>query len=404
MKRKKPLLVSAIMAMGALALAACAPQSSGESGAKDGATLKVGFVTSETGSWGANGPMVKDGFKAGLDYLTNGTDTVKGIKINVTYNDDASDPDKGVSTVKTLVGGGATVIIGTGVSAVALPTAQLAAQNHFLYITGGASSDAITGINKYTFRAATSAGQIVNAMGAAAGDLRGKKVLAYSIDSAYGQSVVAGLTRYAKTQGATTESVLVPSTVTDYTPFSQQVLNSGADLVWVSWSGSTTGAMWQSLKQQGVLAKKTVASLLDASWSWDAIGPVASDIPLLISPYFDGANDSDLVKAVNKNIAKSGHKPDTYTADGYNAAAMLVHAIEKGGTDVDKMINALEGYSFEGMRGPVTIRATDHGLIEGMYQSKLVANGGSYKAELVKRLDGDQIAQPEVKPTPAASR
>ena len=43
--------------------------------------------------------------------------------------------------------------MGTGSSGVALQMAPLAAQNQVLYISGPAASDAITGINKYTFRA-----------------------------------------------------------------------------------------------------------------------------------------------------------------------------------------------------------------------------------------------------------
>ena len=43
--------------------------------------------------------------------------------------------------------------MGTGSSGVAVQIAPLAAQNQVLYISGPAAADAITGINKYTFRA-----------------------------------------------------------------------------------------------------------------------------------------------------------------------------------------------------------------------------------------------------------
>ena len=39
---------------------------------------------------------------------------------------------------------------------------------------------------------------------------------------------------------------------TDFTPFAQQVKNQKADLVFVAWAGTTAGAMWNALDQQGV--------------------------------------------------------------------------------------------------------------------------------------------------------
>ena len=76
---------------------------------------------------------------------------------------------------------------------------------------------------------------------------------------------------------------------------------------------------------------------------------------------------------------------------------MIVEAIKTGKGDVDAMVAALEGYTFEGPKGTTTVRAGDHALIQEMYQVKLVAKDGSFVPELIDTADADSIAPAEVK-------
>ncbi|GAA1999138.1 ABC transporter substrate-binding protein [Catenulispora subtropica] len=77
-------------------------------------------------------------------------------------------------------------------------------------------------------------------------------------------------------------------------------------------------------------------------------------------------------------------------------AQMLVRAVHSGGTaqDVDKMIAGLEGWSFDGVKGTVTIRAADHALLQPMYQVKLAVNGSTFTPQVVKTLSADAVAPP----------
>jgi branched-chain amino acid transport system substrate-binding protein len=50
---------------------------------------------------------------------------------------------------------------------------------------------------------------------------------------------------------------------------------------------------------------------------------------------------------------------------------------------VDKMITGLEGWTFEGPKGSVTVRAQDHALLQPMFQAKLTGSGTSWKPVLV---------------------
>src|SRR3954453_10501750 len=119
---------------------------------KSTASYNVGIVYSRTGLLAAYGGEYVEGLKLGLQYATNGTNKVNGKTINLTLVDDGTDPTKAVSAAKDLIGQGYKIIAGTVSSGVALQLAPLADQNHVLYNSGPAASDAITGINRHTFR------------------------------------------------------------------------------------------------------------------------------------------------------------------------------------------------------------------------------------------------------------
>jgi branched-chain amino acid transport system substrate-binding protein len=77
---------------------------------------------------------------------------------------------------------------------------------------------------------------------------------------------------------------------------------------------------------------------------------------------------------------------------------MIVRALTKGSPDdVDKMISALEGWSFTGPKGQQTIRASDHAMLQPMFQVKLVQNGDKFTTTVVKSLRAKYTAPPEKK-------
>ena len=72
---------------------------------------------------------------------------------------------------------------------------------------------------------------------------------------------------------------------------------------------------------------------------------------------------------------------------------MARHALQ-GGDTVDGYIAALEGFTFEGPKGTITIRAEDHAVIQPMFQVKLVADGDGFVPELIDTVDAETVAPP----------
>jgi branched-chain amino acid transport system substrate-binding protein len=75
---------------------------------------------------------------------------------------------------------------------------------------------------------------------------------------------------------------------------------------------------------------------------------------------------------------------------------MIVQAV-KSGASVDDMVKGLEGYEFDGPKGKESVRASDHVLMQPMYQAKLVQKDGAWTPELVKTVPADQVAPAEKK-------
>ncbi len=401
-------LIALMSTAAVLAVAGCAPSTtnsadgatdagasaSEEAGGEEaGGTVDVGIIYSETGPLAAYGEQYKQGLEAGIDYATDGTGEVDGTTIEITYRDDAGNPDTAVAAAKDLIGQGYQILGGTVVSGIAIAMAEQAEQNQILYISGPAATDAITGANDYTFRSGRQSLQDVATAGAMLGD-EGGKVVVLAQDNAFGQGNLAAVEAVIGAQGAEVDSVLVPEDATEFTGFARQVVDAGPDLIFVAWAGATAGNMWQSLDQQDVFDAAPVVTGLADSATFGAYGPIGEKISFL-SHYFPGAADNEVNQALIDHVTEAGGTPDLFTPDGFVAGQMIVHAIAEGKGDVNAMIGALEGWEFEGPKGTTTIRESDHALLQPMFSAKLVKDGDDWKPELIDTFTADQVAPPE---------
>ena len=396
--RPRWLFATTFVLLVALVLAGCGGGSDGSEGSGGSGSsepVKVGLVTSKTGPLASYGQQYLEGFKVGLDYATDGTGEVGGRKVEITERDDAGDPAKAVSATKDLIGQGYTILGGTVSSGVALQVAPLAEQNQILYISGPAATDEITGINDYTFRSGRQSYQDVKTASTFIGGAEGKKVTVFAQDSTFGQANVAAVESVLGEQGASVESILVPESTNDFVPFARQAKQAAPDLLFVAWAGTSASSMWKSMDQQGVFDATTVVTGLDIRASYPTFGPAAEKIDFL-SHYFSNAPDNEVNQALIDGLKKQDKKPDLFHPDGFVAAQMVVRALEEGSPeDVDSMAGALEGWSFSAPKGEQTVRASDHAMLQPMFQAALTKSGDSFEPELVETIDADRVAPPE---------
>lgn len=391
---RRAVLVACLTLTAALAATACgSPKKAAAPEPASTAPVNVGIVYSETGALASYGKQYVEGLKAGFAYATKGTNKIGSRPLNVTYVDDAGDPAKAVAAAKDLIGKGYQILAGSTASGVGLAVAPIAAQNKVLFISGPAATDGITGVNRYTFRSGRQSYQDVLTAKSFVGDATGKKVLVFAQDSAFGKSNVDAVNAVIGGAGATVTNIAVPASANDFTPFADQAKKAGADMIFVAWAGTTASAMWQALDQQGVLGSTTVVTGLDIRASWPVLGAAGAKVSFL-AHYLDGAADNDAAKALK--AAVPGGVTDLFHPDGFVAAQMIVHAVEAGGDSVDSMIKALEGYTFDSVKGQVTVRAEDHALLQPMFQAKLTVDGANVTGTVVKTVPATDTAPPVV--------
>src|SRR3954452_686482 len=353
-------------------------------GAKAAKSVNVAFIYPKTGGLSAFGQEEYDGFRAGLAYV-NGK--CGGYTINPSYVDDATDAATAIAAFKNAVGQGTKIIAGTGSSRNALQLGPLAAQNNVLYIAGAAAADAITGLNRNTFRAGRQTLQDVeDAANIFPPKSTGKKVVVFAEDTAFGAGNFAAVNAIFGSKGHTVSKILSPFGAADLTPYAQQLKNSSADAAFVAWANTTNAAaMWQSLQQQGVPAKMTIITGLANREVYDSLGPLVSAITLL-SHYVYTAPKNKVNTWMTKWLAKNHlGVPNLFTPDGFVTAQMICRAVQKGGTDTSKQISALEGWKFLAPKGKQRIRPQDHAMLQPMFQVQLVAGAGGHFAVKVKK-------------------
>jgi len=359
------------------------------------APVNVGLIYSKTGPLASYGAQYADGFAVGLDYATHHTGMAAGHKIVVTERDDAGDAAKAVAAAKDLVGQGYKILAGSTASGVALQMAPLAKENNVLFISGPAAADGISGNNRNTFRSGRQTYQDVLTAGTIVGtNLRGKKVLVYAQDSAFGQANVNAVRAVLGGEGASIDSVLAPLSANDFTPFAQKIKDAKPDLLFVAWAGATAPAMWKSLDDERIFDSIKVVTGLDQRSSYETLGSAGTKIAFL-SHYFYEAPKNAVNDALVAGLKKENKVPDLFDPDGFVAAQMIVQAIEKSdGDDVGKMISALEGWTFGAPKGKQTIRAVDHVMLQPMFVAKLQGSGSNLTPKLVRTVPLEAVSPP----------
>jgi branched-chain amino acid transport system substrate-binding protein len=361
--------------------------------------VKVGIIYSRTGPFAGFGAEYIQGFKLGLKYVTNGSNSVNGHKLEIAYVDDAGDPAKAVSAAKDLIGQGYKVLAGSTSSGTALQVAPLAAQNNILFISGVAASDGITGLNRNTFRAGRQSYQdVLDAANFLKKGEVGRKIVVFVEDTAFGSSSAAAVQAVFGGKGHTVTKIAVPFGASDLTPFAQQLKNANADLVYIAWAGPNGTQMWQSLQQQRVPQTTNVITAVANRATYPVLGPSLAGVNL-ISHYVYSGPKNKVNDWLVRDMRKRGQVPDLFTPDGFVNAQMVARAIDKAdGDDVTKMITALEGWQFLAPKGVQRIRPQDHAMVQPMFLAQLYKKtNGRYDAKVLKTISPGNV-QPPVKP------
>jgi branched-chain amino acid transport system substrate-binding protein len=401
--------VVAAAAAGLLALSGCANHapSSSASGSSSGSAadaepIKIGLIVSKTGNFAPQALDEINGVMAALDHLTKGTMKVNGHKLEVTTGDDTGVPAVGTGVAKQMIADGAKIIIGPTSSAVAVPVAQLCVQNDVLYLGGTSGTTDLVGMSDLVFAtsgASPAGSQLTKAM-LGGDDLQGKVLATVDQDYAYGQSVQQGLKALLEPLGVKVQGYLLPQNTTDFSAVALQIKQLKPDFLTSSWAGAGQNQLWSTFGSQGLTKLSTTFSSLLLRNSWaaiaDSLGAGLTDAVFTLG-YFPGMTNNAEDKALQAYAKAHDHTIEYDDVVGWNGGAMIVRAVDKGGSDPAKMATALQDWSFEGPSGDVTIRAKDNQVTVPSATVHLSKDSsGQYQPKLIKIYSAKDLTPPVV--------
>ncbi len=362
--------------------------------------IKIGVLASTTGALESYGKQTLRGFELGLEYATEGTMEVAGRKIEFVVEDTETKPEVAVQkATKLLEEDKVDFLVGSSSSADTLAVLPLAEEYQKVMIVEPAVADSITGseFNKYIFRSARNSSQDAVAGAAAiAGD--GVKIATLAPDYSFGRDGVAAFKEAAEKLGAdiVLEEYADPA-ATDFTSNIQKIIDAKPDYLFVVWAGANSP--WKQISDMKVQDKG-----IKISTGAPDIAALATMEPLVgmegFTVYYHDLPKNEindwLVTEHKKRF--NGDVPDLFTPGGMSAAISIVEALKKteGDADADKLIETMEGMSFETPKGKMTYRAEDHQALQSLYAIKLEKKEGvAYPVPvLIRELTPEETAPP----------
>jgi branched-chain amino acid transport system substrate-binding protein len=381
---------------------ACNSESSGGSGdgSSEKETVKVGVLASLTGALESYGKQTQRGFELGLEYATDGTMEVAGKKIEVVFEDTETKPEVAVQkATKLLEEDEVDFLVGSSSSGDTLAVLPLAEEYEKIMIVEPAVADSITGseFNPYIFRTARNSSQDAVA-GAAAIAKDGVKIATFAPDYSFGRDGVAAFKSAAEELGAEIvhEEYADPA-ATDFTSNIQKVIETKPDYLFVIWAGANSP--WNQIADMKLQEKG-----IKISTGAPDIAALSAMEPLVgmegFSVYYHELPDNEINDWLVEEHKKKydGEVPDLFTPGGMSAAISIVEAIKKaeGDLDPDKLIETMEGMSFETPKGKMTFREEDHQALQTLYAIRLEKKEGvPYPVPvLIRELSPEETAPP----------
>jgi branched-chain amino acid transport system substrate-binding protein len=409
-----------LLVVGALALVLAVSAVS----AQEGEPLRIGLLTDQSGPLTIYGYELEFGFRLGLLYATgvNPADynydldaalaaaRVAGRPIELFVRDNGSNADTAATQARELIEQeGVEILVGAPSSGVMTGVQQVALDSDVILFAAPAASPAITGanFNVNTFRVCRNTFQDFLAFAPYATAELGTNFIILAIDNDFGRaSAAAGVLASA---GITfvSEPIYAPLETTDFTPYLQQVLDSGADALLPIWAGDGSVTLFQQIAELGVGEQMAIVAAFNSNDIVAVSDPsTIGNISWIVYHYSFPQNPiNDWL--VENHRAAYNDVPDLFTECAFATAQALVQAVtETGGNTLpEAMLPVLEGMVFEGPKGTYAIRPSDHQALVPMYIARLVNldDPDQNFYELLAEIPANQIIPPVLLPQELAA-
>ena len=336
-------------------------------------TIKVGDVQTYSKLASFTHPY-RNGWQLALEEINN-AGGVMGKKIEVISRDDQGKPGEAVKVAEEMVSKDkVALLMGSFFSNVGLAVTDFAGRNKVLYIAAEPLSDAVVWAkgNRYTFRLRPSTYMQAAMLAVDAAKNPAKRWATIAPNYAYGKDAVASFKKVLKAKRPDVEFVA------EQWPALFKI-NAGAEIqaladakpeaVYNVTFGSDLAKFVREGKLRGFFDNTFMVSLLSGEPEY--LDPLKSEAPegWLVTgyPWYDIKTPAH-TKFVEAYQKKFNDYPRTGSVVGYNTMYSVYHLLKKAGTtDTEKMVDTMEGLTFDSIVGPVSFRKIDHQSTMGAY-------------------------------------
>ena len=336
-------------------------------------TIKVGDVQTYSKLASFTHPY-RNGWQLALEEINN-AGGVMGKKIEVISRDDQGKPGEAVKVAEELVSKDkVALLMGSFFSNVGLAVTDFAGRNKVLYIAAEPLSDALVWAkgNRYTFRLRPSTYMQAAMLAVDAAKNPAKRWATIAPNYAYGKDAVASFKKVLKAKRPDVEFVV------EQWPALFKI-NAGAEIqaladakpeaVYNVTFGSDLAKFVREGKLRGFFKNTFMVSLLSGEPEY--LDPLKGEAPegWLVTgyPWYDIKTPAH-TKFVQAYQKKFNDYPRTGSVVGYNTMYSVFHLLKKAGTtDTEKMVDTMEGLTFDSIVGPVSYRKIDHQSTMGAY-------------------------------------
>ena len=336
-------------------------------------TIKVGEVQTYSKLASFTHPY-RNGWQLALEEINN-AGGVMGKKIEVISRDDQGKPGEAVKVAEELVSKDkVALLMGSFFSNVGLAVTDFAGRNKVLYIAAEPLSDALVWAkgNRYTFRLRPSTYMQAAMLAVDAAKNPAKRWATIAPNYAYGKDAVASFKKVLQAKRPDVEFVAEqwPALFKiNAGPEIQALADAKPEAVYNVTFGSDLAKFVREGKLRGFFENTFMVSLLSGEPEY--LDPLKDEAPegWLVTgyPWYDIKTPAH-TKFVEAYQKKFNDYPRTGSVVGYNTMYSVYHVLKKAGTtDTEKMVDAMEGLSFDSIVGPVSYRKIDHQSTMGAY-------------------------------------
>ncbi len=344
-------------------------------GPKEPETIKIGVISSLTGTIAPYGESVWEGVQIGIDEI-NENGGIDGKQIEVIIEDDQSDAKIATTVMNKLIDeDGVPIVLGPVASSSVMAVAPIANERKTVVLSPAAASPSITEAGDYIFRNRAAGGlEALKLAEYAYTELGVKNVCLLYINTDYGIGYKGIILDTFTNLGGTIGFVeSFDQGETDFRTLITKVSGYEPEAVFLLGNPYEVGLI---LKQSKELGFKTVylSNNVESDELLEQAGDAANGL-VFVLPYFDATSVQPNVRYfVEKYETRFGRIPDLYAANGYDAAYLCKIAIERGGYNAEGIKEALYGIKgYEGVNGLISF--DENGDVEKPLTFKKVEDG-----------------------------